>query len=307
MSWSMPSSSASRRWASVGGAALVVALAAGCPPKPVAPATPPTPPTPPAPPAPLDPLAAARAGCATGEQTACDDLAEHWSQRELGPAAPADAELLRAACDDRKLSSACLGYAIMRKYGTATGTRDADGAAPYFAKLADLGDLNGFRGVPSSPAGQAALAATTKDCDGGRRRACAQLGWAAFAAVQQDKDVVVAFRHWSQACDQGVASACRWAGHVAYHYDEVRDHVTARRLLARSAAADSPGGEDELGNFLETIAHDLGAARGHYLRACELGSRTGCLHAGLALLRDACTAGEPAACLPPPAAEPAAH
>jgi TPR repeat protein len=253
---------------------------------------------------PVEPLAAARTACASAAPTGCDDLAEHWSQRELGPAAPADAALLRAGCDDHQQAAACFGYALMRKYGTADGTRDKDAAAPYFARLTELGDLNGFRGPPS-PAGQAALAATTAACAGGRPRACAQLGWAAFGAIQQDKDVRVAARAWQRACELGVASACRWAGHVAYSYDEVRDLGAARRLLERAAAAANPGGEDELGLFLDAIDHDPGAARDHYLRGCALGSRTACLHAGVALLRDACAAGEETACTatppPPPA------
>jgi TPR repeat protein len=263
-----------------------------------------------------DTTATARAACAAGDVNGCDDLAEHWAQRELGPAAPADADVLRAACDDRAIASACMGLAVMRKYGTATGVRDPDGAAPYFAKLLELGDLQGYRGKPPSPAGQAALAATEQACAGGRRRACAQLGWAAFSAVQQDKDPRTAFARWSQACELGLTSACRWAGHLAYRYPEVKDTAAARTLIAR--AAETPGGEDEMGELL-TSSRNPGEARAHYLRGCQLGSRSACMHAGRLLvadtdaacavagremLADACAAGEDEACAaaasPPP-------
>ena len=169
-------------------AAWVVALLplAACPGPRAAPSCPPVAPTgPTAPLAPTDPTAAARAACVAGDLAGCDDLVEHWGQRELGPAAPADAEVLRVACDDRAIAAACMGHAVMRKYGTATGVRDPDGAAPYFARLVELGDIQGYRGKPPSAEGQAALAATERACATGRRRACAQLGWAAFSAVQR--------------------------------------------------------------------------------------------------------------------------
>lgn len=277
--------------------ALALLPLAACPGPRAAPRCPTTPAAPAAPAPPADPTAADRAACAVGSLAACDDLAEHWGQRELGPAAPADAEVLRAACDDREIASACMGYAVMRKYGTATGVRDPDGAAPYFAKLVELGDLQGYRGKPPSPEGAAVLAATTQACADGRGRACAQLGWAAFSAVQQPKDVRVAFTRWQQACELGVASACRWAGHVAYTYDEVKDLAAAARLLDRARA--TPGGEDELGEFL-TATGDPTRARDHYLAGCALGSRTACWHAGAALLAAACAAGEDGACPQPP-------
>ena len=245
-----------------------------------------------------DQTRALRRACADGDRDGCDDLAEHWSQRELGPAAPDDAEVLREACEVRRLSSACIGYALMRRYGTATGVRDPDGAGPYFARLVELGDLPGYRGKPTSPEGRAALTATEQECDGGRRRACAQLGWAAFSAVQQDKDVHTAFRRWRQACDLGVASSCRWAGHLAYRYPEVRDLALARRLISR--AAGTPGGEQELGELM-LAGRQPARAREHFLRGCQLGSRSACMHAGLALLADACAAGETGACRDAPA------
>ncbi|MBK7078989.1 MAG: sel1 repeat family protein [Myxococcales bacterium] len=283
-------------------AAWVVALLplAACPGPRAAPSCPPVAPTgPTAPLAPTDPTAAARAACAAGDLAGCDDLVEHWGQRELGPAAPADAEVLRVACDDRAIAAACMGHAVMRKYGTATGVRDPDGAAPYFARLVELGDIQGYRGKPPSAEGQAALAATERACATGRRRACAQLGWAAFSAVQQPKDVRVAFARWHQACGLGVTSACRWAGHVAYTYDEVKDLAAAAKLLER--ARDTPGGEDELGEFL-TATGAAPRARDHYLAGCALGSRSACWHAGAALVAAACVAGEDAACAaaPPP-------
>ncbi|HVV86435.1 MAG TPA: hypothetical protein VHE35_25435 [Kofleriaceae bacterium] len=285
-------------------AAAAIGALAACPGPRAAPSCPQAPAVGPA--APADATAAMRTACAAGDLGGCDDLTEYWSQRELGAAAPADAEVLRAACDDRKIASACMGEALMRKYGTATGVRDPDGAGPYFARLVELGDLQGYRGKPPSPEGKAVLAATRQACDGGRRRACAELGWAAFSAVQQDKDVRTAFADWSKACELGLTSSCRWAGHLAYHYDEVKDLAAARRLLA--LAADTPGGEDELGELLSsTKSPEL--ARPHYLRGCELGSRTACMHAGLVLLQAACAAGEDGACTaaPAPAPAPATH
>lgn len=262
--------------------------AATCPPT-----TPAQPTHPSGPDAAADPTSEMRTTCAAGDVAGCDDLAEYWGQRELGAASPADAEVTRVACDERGIASACMAHAVMRKYGTASGVRDPDGAGPYFAKLAALGDIQGYRGKPPSAEGKAVLAATEQQCTAGRRRACAQLGWAAFSAVQQDKDVRTAFARWSQACELGLATSCRWAGHLAYHYDEVKDLAAARRLLAR--AADTPGGEDEMGELL-TATRKPELARARYLRGCELGSRTACMHAGQALLRDACAAGEDEAC-----------
>src|SRR3990172_7111855 len=163
---------------------------------------------------------------------ACDTLAEDWGNRELLPAgkdadARADVDALALACDEHDVSSACMGAALMYKYGTAYGRRDKATSDKYWARVKELGDLNGFKGERPSPAGRAALDRAHKDCEAGRRRACAQVGWAAFVAVQQDKDVTRAYPAWRKACDLGSGLGCRWAGHVAHTYPEIRDPAAA--------------------------------------------------------------------------------
>lgn len=278
--------------------------AAGC----SSPARPVMPPTPPAPPSDLD-------GCRAADAPACDSLAELWGSRELLP--PALAEEARAAtaalhdaCDDRGLSSACVALALMYKYGTATGERDRDTSNRYWARVRELGDLNGFRGEPPSDEGRAALALAAEECAAGRRRACTQLGWAAFSGVQQEKDVRAALMAWSRGCELGSAVGCRWAGHVSHVYAEIRDEARAEVLLRRGCELGNPGGCDELGHWLEETGR-AAEALPPYERACAGGSRGGCARLALALhgagrvgeatraaeaARAACTADEPLGC-----------
>lgn len=242
-----------------------------------------------APPAPdaKPPADLGRASCKLGEARGCDVLAEYWGARELMPAgreaeARADAEILKAACDDKKVGSACMGYALMLKYGSATGKRDGDAAKPYWARLKELGDLNGFRDG-SSPEGQAALARTQQECEAGRARACTQAGWAAYNSIQRQQSVPDAYAGYAEACRLGSALGCRWAGHYAHTYPEVGEGKAVKDLLTRSCDGQNPGGCVELGVVHDT--HESGAqALTLFSKACDDGSRDGCFHAGKKLL-----------------------
>lgn len=253
-----------------------------------------------------------RAECKKGEIKACDALAEYWGAREFLPAgrdaeARGDAETLKEACESKKISSACMGYALMLKYGLATGKRDNDAAKPYWARLKELGDLNGFRDAASSE-GQATLRRAQQDCDEGRARSCTQVGWAAYNGVQRDKSTADAFTAYAEACRLGSALGCRWAGHYAHTYPEIGQSASTKKLLERSCEGQNPSGCAELGTFTDT--HESGAMALQLMaRACDQGSRDGCMMAGkklldvkkeranaIARLRSACDAEQEEAC-----------
>lgn len=261
------------------------------------------------------PAPATRDGkCKAGDVAACDELLEHWSQRQIASAAnvtagKADAAALHAACDDKDISSACMALAMMYKYGTATGAGDRATSKKYWARVAELGDLNGFRGAEPSDAGKKALAATVADCEGGRARACNQAGWAAFGAVQQDKNVVAAQALYARGCELGSGQGCHWAGHFAYVYpDETGAGDRAESLLRKGCDLASPGACDELGLYLgkQDKSTEAGAL---FDRACRDGARQACYHLAVhlanhkgepdriaALFKQACEAGEKPAC-----------
>ncbi|MCC6648192.1 MAG: sel1 repeat family protein [Polyangiaceae bacterium] len=253
-------------------------------------------------------------GCAAGEIADCDALFERWSSRELLPkgreaSARQDAEALRAGCDAHQVGAACMGYALMLKYGTATGARDNDASKPYFAKLRPLGDLNGFRGVPASKEGEAARKRAESECEAGRARSCAQAGWAAYEGVQRGKALADALRFYERACELGLGTGCRWAGHFAVTYPELGATSRGRALFKKGCdTLKHPGACDELGAYEASLKADLSVAVALWTRACDDGSRSACFHAGHALLdkgRDAeakrllelaCGAGEDGAC-----------
>lgn len=267
-----------------------------------------------APPASSAPPAAAGEGCAAGALADCDARFERWSSREILPAGQADAarrdaDALRAGCDRHGIGAACMGYALMLKYGTATGARDNDGAKPYFAKLKAARDLNGFRGVPTGAEGVAVRKAAEAECDKGRARSCAQAGWAAYDGVQRDKSHADAYRFYARACELGLGTGCRWAGHFAITYPELGVEAKGAKLLKKGCEAlQNPGACDELGLFESTLKGDIRASIERWQAACDDGSRGACFHAGHALLdkgraddgkkllRLACDAGEEGAC-----------
>ncbi len=215
---------------------------------------------------------------------ACDALLEYWESREnaSGPGAQRahdDAASLRDACEVRGVSSACAALALMTRYGTV-GARDVTASNGYFARLRELGDLFGFRGQPASPAGDAARARQQSECDGGRSRACVVAGWAAFGGVLQGADTRAAYAAWQRSCELGNGTGCRWAGHLAYTHPEVGAEAEAERLLRRACdELHNPGGCDELGVLLQTRSPDAAASTVFFDRACEEGSRSGCLNA----------------------------
>ena len=253
-------------------------------------------------------------GCAAGDVADCDALFERWSSREILPKGKADdakreAEALQRGCDDHKVGSACMGYALMRKYGTATGTRDNDGSKPYFSRLKEVRDLNGFRGAPTSPEGQAVRKQAEDDCDKGRARSCAQAGWAAYEGVQRDKSLPDAYKHYARACELGLGTGCRWAGHFAITYPEVNAGGQGAKLLKKGCdTLHNPGACDELGLLEAKMKNDVWVSFGIWSAACDDGSRAACFHAGHALLdkgkeddakkllKIACDAGEEGAC-----------
>jgi hypothetical protein len=246
----------------------------------------------------------------------CDILAEYWGGREILPAgrgeeARKDAELLRTRCEQGKIGSACMGYALMLKYGTATGKRDGEAAKPYWAKLKEQADLNAFRDGASTE-GKAALSKAKNECAAGRARACNQLGWAAYGGVQRDKSIPDAFRGYAAACKLGSGQGCRWAGHLAHAYEEIRNLAESEALLKRSCDGGFPGGCDDLGR-LDEMERGGAQALALYQRACQEGSRTACGHAGhrladpknrnkdqqkagIELLKKACEAEDEEAC-----------
>lgn len=228
-----------------------------------------------------------RGACKQGQPLACDTLAEYWGTREFLPAgrdaeARGDGEILKAACESQGISSACMGYALMLKYGTATGQRDSDGGKPFWARLPKLGDLNGFR-EGTSEEGRAALMNTQKSCDEGRSRACNQLGWAAYSGVQRDKSLADSFRAYEESCRLGNSHGCRWAGHLAFTYPELQETKQAKELLTRGCSGDNPSACAELGQLLDKTESGAPSLR-LYEQACAAGSRDGCFFAGVKLL-----------------------
>jgi TPR repeat protein len=225
-----------------------------------------------------------------------------------GDEAKGDAEILKVACETQKISSACMGLALMLKYGTATGQRDNDAAKPYWAKLTELKDLNGFR-EKTSEEGRAALARAQQECDEGRSRACNQVGWAAYGGVQREASVADSFRAYAEGCRLGSALGCRWAGHLAFTYDELMVGRGARALLERGCNGGNPSACAELGLYADK--YESGAqAPMLFEQACKDGARDGCFLAGkkkmdtgkparkegAALLKKACDAEHEEAC-----------
>lgn len=260
------------------------------------------------------PVAAKGAACGAGDVADCDALFERWSSRELLPkgraeVAKREAESLRGGCDAHQIGSACMGYALMLKYGTATGTRDNDASKPYFAKLKQVRDLNGYRGLPASPDGEAVRKQSEAECEKGRARSCAQAGWAAYEGVQRDKSLVDAFRLYERACELGFGTGCRWAGHFAITYPELGAGGKGAALLKKGCdTLHNPGACDELGLHEAKMKNDVWVSFALWSAACDDGSRGACFHAGHALLdkgkdedakkllKLACDAGEEGAC-----------
>lgn len=224
-----------------------------------------------------------REDCKQGKTSACDEIAEYWGARELLPEGQAesarqDAEALKIACESKQISSACMGYALMLKYGSATGQRDNDGGKPYWAFLPKLGDLNGFRAEISSE-GQAALTSTKQACEQGRARACNQLGWAAYNGIQRTKSLVDSLKAYESACRLGSAHGCRWAGHLAFTYPELQQGERAREWMDKGCSLKNPGSCAELGQFLDKVKRGEQALH-FYEQACAAGSRDGCYLVG---------------------------
>ncbi len=277
-------------------ASALALLLLGCGPKSppaAAPAVEPTPPIaadagPSGSPAAVDDGAAA---CRRGEVAGCDQLAELWGSREFLPAGMAEAgraaaAALHAGCDQHAVSSACMGLALMYKYGTATGgDRDDDTANTYWARIAELGDLNSFRGGAPSAAGHEALARTEKECADGRSRACVQLGWATYGGVQQAADPKGAFVSYARACELGSGQGCRWAGHLARVYQAAPLARAEALLLHGCETLKSQAACSELGHFLDLIRNDMTAAIPLLETACRDGQRVGCMHLAEALER----------------------
>ncbi|MDW8248018.1 MAG: hypothetical protein RMJ98_01785 [Myxococcales bacterium] len=224
-----------------------------------------------------------RAACQKGDRLACDNLAEYWGAREFlpegrGQEGKRDAEILQAACEVQKISSACMGFALMLKYGTATGQRDNDAAKPYWAKLTELKDLNGFR-EKTSEEGRAALARAQRECDEGRARACNQVGWAAYGGIQREASVADSFRAYAEGCRLGSALGCRWAGHLAFTYEELQEVRSARSLLERGCFGGNPSACAELGLYADKYESGV-QAFALFEQACKEGAREGCFLAG---------------------------
>lgn len=232
------------------------------------------------------PTRTAGPACDAGGQSDCDDLAEKWTSMEVtkhDDEAKRAAASLQKGCDQHKIASACMGYALMVKYGHATGKRDNAGSKPYFDKLPELGDLNGFRGKEKTPAGEKALAAAVADCAKGRARACAQVGWAAYNGHQREKSVRDAYLQYKKACELGSGTGCRWAGHFAVTYPDAQG-ADGKALLERGCNVLGNGGAcDELAGDLERQSNDVWPAVPLYKKGCDLGNRTACAHAGAAL------------------------
>lgn len=254
-----------------------------------------------------------RAACKKGDRAACDTLAEYWGAREFLPPgrdaeARGDGEILKVACETHNLSSACMGVALMLKYGTATGQRDSDAAKPYWEKVTRLADLNGFRGGPSEE-GRAALSRAQQECDEGRSRACNQLGWAAYSGVQREASIADSYRSYAEGCRLGSALGCRWAGHLAFTYPEIQETKSARGLLERGCKGDNPSACAELGQYADKFESGAKAPL-FFEQSCAAGSRDGCFFGGkrmleqgkaqrkegAALLKKACDAEQEEAC-----------
>ena len=237
------------------------------------------------------------AGCAAGEVKACDALIELWGSREMlpegkGEAGKAAAAVLHKACDEANISSACMGLALMYKYGTATGgSKDKETSNKYWARIAELGDLNSFRDGEPTEAGLKALQLATDECAAGRSRACLQLGWATYGGVQREADPATAFTPYARACALGSGQGCRWAGHLARVY-KTAPLTRAQELLMRGCEElESQAACAELGHFLDLIRNDMAAATPLLEGACRDGHRVGCMHLAEALVR---SKGEPA-------------
>lgn len=242
--------------------------------------------------------------CKAGVVPACDRIAELWSERQivvgdLADQGRADAAVLHVACDDKDISSACMGLALMYKYGSATGAPDKATSDKYWARVAELGDLNGFRGADPSDAGAKALVQAEAECDQGRARACDQAGWAAYGAVQRDKSVKDAQAFYAKGCAAGSGEGCHWAGHFAERYpEEVGPEVAAQaEALLRKGCEQlkSIGACDELGVYLQRKGR-ADEALPLFDQACEEGARTACMHLAFGLLQKSCDAGEKKAC-----------
>jgi TPR repeat protein len=229
-----------------------------------------------------------RAGCKRAEACGCDALADYWSERQISSAVDleqgkADAAVLHRACDDLGVSSACMGLAFMYKYGTATGESDKATSNKYWARVAELDDLNGYRGKALSEEGERVLAATEKECEDGRARACAQLGWAAYSAVMQKHSPKNSYEGYRKACVLGSGTGCRWSGHLVRVY-----HLGTRE---QSQAYLRRGCEDlhslaactELGHFVEDVLKKPAEAKVLYEPACAAGNREACFSLALTL------------------------
>ena len=270
--------------------AVLLALLAACSGHPPA-AAPPAPAPKPHPPA--APRTVAER-CQAGELAACDALAELWGGRELLPEgseaeARAAALALKDGCDVHALSTACMGLALMLKYGTAKAALPGLDDKPYWGKLKGLRDLNGYRGEARSPEGEAVLAETRAACEAGRSRACDQVGWAAYSEVERPKSIADALTAYRRACELGSLLGCRWAGHFAHTYPELGAVEQAEAWLVASCKGGFAAGCEELGVMLDAKGDP--AALGRHVEGCKAGSRDACA----ALVR-LCEGGAAEAC-----------
>jgi TPR repeat protein len=223
--------------------------------------------------------------CESGDKTACDKLAEFWGGRPIVAdkyleRGKLEAKSLSVACDERDVSSACMGLALMYKYGSATGQPEKMLSKKYWARVADLQDLNGFLGKPKSEAGAKAMLATDGDCSNNRPRACNQLGWAAYGGIQRDVSFKDSLKFYTKACELGSAQGCHWSGHLAYTYPELKKSSEAEQLLEKSCQLGFPDGCDELAVVYAKRKKNEDKIEKLYQQACDEGSRSGCAHLG---------------------------
>ncbi len=229
-----------------------------------------------------------RAGCRRGEVRACDALADYWGERQIASSvdsaqARQDAAILHRACDEEGISSACMGLAFMYKYGSATGEADKSTSNQYWARVAELGDLNGYRGKPVSDDGKKVLAETERECEDGRARACAQLGWAAYSGVMQDRSPKRSYDGYRKGCVRGDGQACRWAGHLVRAY-RLGSKAQSRAHLERGCRElHSLAACTELGHFTEDVLEQPDNAKLLYEPACAAGNREACFSLALTL------------------------
>jgi len=231
---------------------------------------------------------AGRKACEHAEACGCDELADYWGERQIASSVDlaqgkADAAILHRACDELGISSACMGLGFMYKYGTATGEVDKATSNKYWGRVAELDDLNGYRGKPLSEAGEKVLAATEKECDAGRARACAQLGWAAYSAVMQQKSPKNSFAGYRKACELGSGVGCRWAGHLARVYQLDTKEQSQAYLKRGCAELGSLAACTELGHFVEDVLKKPEEAKRLYEPACAAGNREACFSLALTL------------------------